>query len=188
MKDKDMMKFFFELGHLKILRRSGWALIGIKYPESVAEHMYRAALMGYYLAKKKGLDAGKVMRMLLIHDIPEARIGDTHKVAARYLDVKEEEKAVTADQAKLLGEFGKEYIELMDEYNARTTPEAKLAKQIDYLECVMQAREYMDAGYTHAKEWLDKTKPKITDPDCKKIFRHLSDKKAAYWWEGLKKL
>jgi putative hydrolase of HD superfamily len=182
------MKFFFELGHLKILRRSGWALIGIKYPESVAEHMYRAALMGYYLAKKKGLDADKVMRMLLIHDVPEARIGDTHKVAARYIDLKDDEKKVVLDQAELLGEFGQEFINLMDEFNSQKTAEAKLAKQVDYLECVMQAREYMDAGHVHAKEWLEKTKPKITDPDCKKIYALLHDKKAAYWWEGLKKL
>ncbi|MEM4702443.1 MAG: HD domain-containing protein, partial [Archaeoglobaceae archaeon] len=37
----DLVKFIHEVGTLKMIPRSGWLKIGIKNPESVAEHCFR---------------------------------------------------------------------------------------------------------------------------------------------------
>ena len=46
---KKVVKFIAEIGMLKNLRRSGWAVVGVKNGESVAEHSFRAAVIGYII-------------------------------------------------------------------------------------------------------------------------------------------
>ena len=43
----------------KRVKRSGWWVAGIDDPESVAEHSYRTALLGYILASLEGADPTK---------------------------------------------------------------------------------------------------------------------------------
>ena len=77
---KDIVNFFFETGMLKHVKRSGWWLINIKDPENIAEHSFRTAVIGYFLAKIEKVDADKVLKMCLFHDLHESRINDLHKV------------------------------------------------------------------------------------------------------------
>ena len=60
---KDLVNFFFEAGTLKNVKRCGWWLINIKDPESIAEHSFRTSVIGYFLAKLRGVDADKVLKM-----------------------------------------------------------------------------------------------------------------------------
>jgi putative hydrolase of HD superfamily len=38
--------FLFEMGHMKHLSRAGWLLLGIRQPETVAEHSFRRGVAG----------------------------------------------------------------------------------------------------------------------------------------------
>jgi putative hydrolases of HD superfamily len=79
-------KYLYEVGYLKRVKRSGWWLIGIRDPESVAEHVYRTAVLGYTLAVLDGnADPMRVATMCLFHDNGEARVGDLNKVPSRYI-------------------------------------------------------------------------------------------------------
>ena len=184
----DLAKIFLELGQLKRTPRSGWLLVGVEKPESVAEHSFRAALMGYYLAKEKGLDAERVTLMLLHHDIPEARIGDMHKLGARYVDVSKDEWKVVREQSERLGKFGSGYKQLIDEFNEGKTKEAKLAKEVDMLECAIQAREYTEAGYKGAENWVKVISGKLKIAECKKVLAFVKKNPVGVWWKGLKKV
>ena len=82
------VNFFAEAGLLKKIKRSGWWVAGIKNPESVAEHSFRCAVMGYYMAHAENADPFKVMTMALFNDIHEARINDLHKMGHYYIDFK----------------------------------------------------------------------------------------------------
>ncbi|MCS7130781.1 MAG: HD domain-containing protein, partial [Archaeoglobaceae archaeon] len=42
---EDLVKFIHEVGSLKLTPRSGWLKIGIEFPESVAEHSFRTAII-----------------------------------------------------------------------------------------------------------------------------------------------
>ena len=62
---KSIANFFFEIGILKETPRAGWARVGIEKAESVADHAYRATLIGYALADLEGEDPKHVACMLL---------------------------------------------------------------------------------------------------------------------------
>lgn len=70
MTSKDILNFIFELGQLKRIKHEGWRLIGVKFPESVADHCLRAAQIGYILAKmEKYENPFEVCSMVVFHDI-----------------------------------------------------------------------------------------------------------------------
>ena len=82
---KKLVNLIFEWQHLKRIKHEGWRLAGVSNPDSVAEHSLVAAQIGYILAKMEWADVGKVVSMLIWHDIHEARIQDVHKLSLRYL-------------------------------------------------------------------------------------------------------
>ncbi len=187
MKTEDLAKFFFELGTLKRTERAGWSVTGISKPEVIAAHAYRATVIGYMLAELEKVDKDKVMRMLMFHDIPETRIGDLHKVAASYLNSEEGETKAAADQSRLLPPaVGSEYIELVREFNEKKTKEAIVARDADYLEAALTAKEYLINGYKHSEEFLERIRKVLVTSSAKKLLVEI-EKSDGFWWKGLKK-
>src|SRR6516164_7032361 len=68
-----MATFLFEMGHLKQVPRSGWLLLGIPQPETVAEHSFRVGAVGIALAALEGADPGHTAALCLLHDAHETR-------------------------------------------------------------------------------------------------------------------
>ena len=66
MENKNVIKFAKEIGKLKSLERTGWKVRGVKNPESVADHSFRATILGMLLSDLEGLDTEKIIRMLLL--------------------------------------------------------------------------------------------------------------------------
>ncbi|MEM2082519.1 MAG: HD domain-containing protein, partial [Candidatus Bathyarchaeia archaeon] len=65
------------VGGMKRLGRAGWMRkLGMREPESVAEHAFRAAFLAMVLSDLRGLDSGRAMRMALLDDLPEVITGD----------------------------------------------------------------------------------------------------------------
>jgi len=91
-RSREALTLFAEAGLLKRVKRSGWWVVGIKDPESVADHCFRCAIIGYYLAYLEHADPNKVVLMTLFNDIHESRINDLHKMGHYYIDFKKAEK------------------------------------------------------------------------------------------------
>lgn len=72
---KEFIKYFYELGMLKRLRRTGYHAAGIKDPETVADHTYRTIVIAYFIAKLEKADAERTILLTLFHDNVETRIG-----------------------------------------------------------------------------------------------------------------
>jgi putative hydrolases of HD superfamily len=184
---KNIAKFFLELGQLKRVKRSGWWLAGIKDPETIAEHSYRSAIMARILAELEGADVNKVTTMMLIHDIPEARINDLHKVGSRYIDFKKAEKAAFKEQLERLPKkIADEFYSLFIEMGEKKTKEAIIAKDVDLLECAIQAKEYLDQNYKDAQNWIDNVEKGLKTKSAKEILKILKKSGANDWWYGLK--
>jgi len=83
---KKLINYFFELGMLKKYHHNGPMAAGVKIPDTVAEHSYRAAVIAYVLAELEGENGETAASMLLFHDTPEARTGDHNKIAQRYIN------------------------------------------------------------------------------------------------------
>ncbi len=184
---KDISKFFFELGQLKRVKRSGWWVAGIKDPETIAEHSFRAAIIARILAELEGADVNKVTTMVLIHDIPEARINDLHKVGARYIDFKKAEKSAFKEQLEKLPEkISKEFYSLFSELDKKETKEAIIAKDADLLECAIQAKEYLEQNYKDVENWINNVEKGLKTKSAKEILKLVKKGNSNDWWKGLK--
>jgi len=60
--------FGYELGILKRMRRAGWWHVGVRDPESVAEHTMRAAQLAALIAIEEGADPVRASFLALWHD------------------------------------------------------------------------------------------------------------------------
>lgn len=186
--DEKLCDFFLETGLLKRVKRSGWWVAGIENPESVADHSFRTAVIGYVLAKKENVNVEKVLLMCLFQDLPEARILDLHKIAHRYFDVRAGEIAAFKEQMDLLPkEFGRELMHLFKEYQSDLSKEGIVARDADLLECAIQAKEYLELGNNETIEWIERIEPLLKTKTAKKIFTIVKKKKSMNWWKELKK-
>jgi len=151
---------------LKRLPRTGWLLAGVADPESVAEHSFSTAVLALFLAEsinrtldQEGLvaplDVGRVLRLALLHDLAESILTDLPRRSAILLgdDVKHgaEARAMTEILSGLPGGGG--YVELWGEYDAASTPEARVVKDADKLEMVHQALRYARRGHVNLDEF-----------------------------------
>ena len=181
---KEIVKFLQKAGRLKRVKRAGWiSWVGIENPESVADHSYRSALIAMCIADLKEIDAEKLIRMLLLHDVHEAVIGNYDYFAKKQIgehEVKKREFEAIRKILEVLPEkFKQKYLSLWTEFEEQKTLEAKIARQIDQLEMMFQALEYEKEGYS--KEKLDifwkNIGQKIEDEDLKRIFKILAEKR-----------
>lgn len=89
------------------------------------------------------------------------RIGDIPHSAKPYIDVASNEQ-ITEDQISGLPETAAKSIrDAVAEYESRETIEARCAKDADRLECLMQAVEYRESGYTRVDGWIDSSRARI---------------------------
>ncbi len=141
------LDFFAEAGLLKRVKRSGWWVAGIENPETVAEHCFRCAVIGHYLAHCEGVDPYRVLTMTLFNDIHEARINDLHKMGHYYIDFRKAESKAFADQIAFLDGKVKASLKAMRaDYERQSSLESITARDADILECLIQAKEYAENG------------------------------------------
>ena len=155
-KSTPLIDTYFEVVHLKQLFRAGWLQRGMKPSdcETVAEHSFGNALLCLLLLDEHPtLDAARVLRLALIHDIGEVYVGDItpQDNVERSDKVRQETDAVTQIFGKLPN--GKCLIADWLEYEAQQTPESQFVKQIDRLELALQASVYEHQGNVDATEF-----------------------------------
>ncbi|KAF7850903.1 hypothetical protein BT93_L4880 [Corymbia citriodora subsp. variegata] len=137
---------FLTLCHrLKTTKRAGWVRRDVKDPESIADHMYRMGLMALISADIPGVDRNKCIKMAIVHDIAEAIVGDiTPSDGISKAEKSRRESEALDHMCRLLGgeSQAKEINELWMEYEANLSPEAKVVKDFDKVEMILQALEY----------------------------------------------
>jgi putative hydrolase of HD superfamily len=162
-----LIEAWFEIVHLKQVYRKGWLERGIapELCESVADHTFgNAMLCVLLLDQHPELDAGRVLKLALVHDIGEAYVGDitpNDNVAPEDKRQRESEAIQTIFE-KLPN--GGQLIAHWHEYEAQETAEAKFVKQIDRFEFAMQASVYEHQGIVDASAFLDHVEKQLTSP------------------------
>jgi len=191
---KAVIDFLFEVGILSKTPRTGFHFLG-SGEQSVAEHVHRVLYVGYVLATlENDVDAGKVMKMCLFHDLAEARTSDLNYVHQKYTH--SDEETAIKDLAKTL-EFGDEILDILKELKERKTKEALLAKDADQIEWLLSLKEQVDIGNSRAETWipsvLKRLKTKVAQDLANKIIKTnsddwwFSDKESKWWVERDKK-
>jgi putative hydrolase of HD superfamily len=182
------VNFFAEAGLLKRIKRSGWWVAGIEDPESVAEHCFRTAVMGYFIAHLEGADEARVMAMALFNDIHESRINDLHKMGHYYIDFKDAERKVFRDQVKMMPPSVRRDLEnIRREYEQQKTKESLIARDADILECLQQAKEYYDHGHPKAKLFFKRAPDYLKTKTARKIWAKIKTWDSSAWWMNVVK-
>jgi putative hydrolase of HD superfamily len=97
-------------------------------------------------ADMEALDPLKLLRMALIHDLPEAVIGDLLP-SQKSAETKENEENAMHQILSLLPKMQREnYLAVWNEYQEGKTREAKAVRQLEKIEMALQAKEYEKFG------------------------------------------
>lgn len=171
---------------LKRVTRSGWSVLGIKNAESVAEHSFGCCVIGYVLARMENASLKEVLLMTLLNDIHEARITDLHKMAQRYIDAESAEDKSFCEQISFLPEpFKDELSGLRREYRQQKTKESIVARDADILECLIQAKEYHEHGFSEAVKFMSKAPSFLKTKSAKKLWQLARKMNLNDWWMRL---
>ena len=144
-----------ELQRLKGLDRTGWTLRGQPNgTESVAAHSFGVGVTAMLLAdevKARGLevDAERVLRMALLHDWAETRVGDMPRTATNYFGAEVRKTAETQAFTDIINGIGggeAAYLALYEDYEQRNSLEARLVKAADVIDLLVQAYALEKAG------------------------------------------
>ncbi|OVA06914.1 HD/PDEase domain [Macleaya cordata] len=156
---------FLSLCHrLKSTKRTGWIRREIQDPESIADHMYRMGVMALIAADIPGVDRDKCVKMAIVHDIAEAIVGDiAPSDGIPKAEKSRREREALDHMCKLLGggSRAKEIGDLWMEYEENSSPEAKVVKDLDKVEMILQALEYENDQGKDLEEFFQSTAGKF---------------------------
>jgi 5'-deoxynucleotidase YfbR-like HD superfamily hydrolase len=176
---KDIINFLFEVGMLKKTPRTGYQFLG-SGQESVAEHSFRTAIIGYTLSyQEPKADVYKTILMCLFHDLPEARTGDHNYVNKRYVSVDEE--SALKDLARDTP-FGDEILLIFSEFNEGESLEARISRDADQLDLIMELKEQKDLGNKYAEDWLYYAEKRLVTESAKEMAQEILKTDSTDWW------
>lgn len=175
LKNNDLIAFFYQFNHLKNIYRQGWikGLLDISNftdVESIADHTWSVAMLALTIIEKYklDLDVTKCMKIAMIHEFGEIYAGDFTPRDNVTKEQKHELEKESVEKVLSLINFENDFYELWEEFEKQETEESKFIKQIDKLECVMQAGCY-DLNVSYMNSSIDS----ITLPYLKEIVEEL---------------
>lgn len=175
--------YLYEVGHLKHVARAGWLLLGIAQAETVAEHSFRVGITGLVLAVAEGADVGRTAALCLMHDTHEARIGDVPSVGRAYITSAAPEAVSAHQTAAMPDDAAKVLQELKAEFEAGETLEARVAKDADKLETLLQAMEYQAQGFDTAP-WQETSIGALRTDAAKELAQAIVSADPHAWWSA----
>ena len=169
-----ILDFFKTAVNLKNIYRQGWIdKLSIEHPESVADHSYSMAIMGMVISDLENYDSEKMLKMILLHDLAESKIGDyTPNQISKENKVKIENNAYDEIISTLPNTIKLQYGKIWKEYQKQESPESKMVHQIDKLEMVLQAKMYQKKVVSTevVESFFESAEREITHPKLKEIF------------------
>ncbi len=176
---EELSKFLFEISMLKRTLRTGYAFLGTGV-ESTASHSFNTALIAFILGKMtRNVSTEKLLLMALIHDIPEARVGDANAVHKKYL--KRMEHTAFKDAIRRCSVCN-EFLKLYEEYEKGESLEAKLVRDADQIDMLLSLKEQLDCGNENAKEWIPYVEKRLQTDIAQKLAQKVKKTHWASWW------
>jgi putative hydrolase of HD superfamily len=145
------VEFLYEVGAFRFVSRTWRQFLNADFANN-AEHSFRVAWIALMLANLEGVkDHEKVLKMALVHDIPESRTGDVNYLTRQYTERKND-KAI--HDVFIDTELGPEMVRLLEEYEERHSIESKIVKDADNLDVDFELFEQAARGETHQLNYL----------------------------------
>lgn len=178
---KEIIHLLNEIGMLAKTPRTGFAFLG-SGAQSVAEHSYRVAAIGFVLANLIGSSVNKerLVYLCLFHDLLEARTGDLNYINKRYVE-KNDQKAME-DLKNFTSVIGRDIAEYIKEYERSETIEAQLAHDADQLELLLVLKQELDTGNPRAAVWFENVKQRLKTKEGKALAIEIKQTPFDDWW------
>ena len=191
---EDILNFLIEVGKLKKMPRTGFVWLGIKNPETIAQHSFRVAILNWILAEKvrPKLNLEKVIKISLIHDLCEIYAGDMtpywgllpkdskkrKEILKRLIRLpkkikekrdkkkfKEEKKSLEKSIRNLEPKLKKEIMDCWLDYERFGSREGRFVRQGDKIETLLQAKEYWKSDKASPVfGWWEEVKELVDNP------------------------
>jgi putative hydrolase of HD superfamily len=146
------IEFLYEVGTLRNVQRHWRQTLGVDCANDL-EHTMRVVWLALIIARKEGVkDEEKVMKMALVHDLPETRTGDPHYVNKAYVETDADGAAKDMFAGTSLGDF---YDTVLAEYMRRRSKVSKIVKDADNLDIDLELKELEERGSKLPKKWRE---------------------------------
>jgi putative hydrolases of HD superfamily len=160
---------------LKVESRRGWRQISsIKRVESVADHSFGVAVLSLFEGARRGYNVERMLILALIHDLEEAITGDltpADKNRLRSKKVRSLRKAARTQISTMIPIAQRvRYVRMWRDLETGRTREARLVKDLDKLEMLLQARRYARLGVPRRQleKFYRSALSRITDEEIRK--------------------
>ena len=169
------IEFLFEIGSLRHIPRAWVQHLGVPVA-STLEHTQRMVFLALLISRmeKKG-DEGTIIKMVLAHDLAEARTADlayVHKVYSKADDLRAA-RDMFAKTAFV------DFEKVVAAYERRDSIEAKIVKDADNLDVDVELKELEEQGHQLPAKWR-KMRKMVRD-------KNLYTKSAKKLWDDLQK-
>ena len=173
--------FFKTSANLKNISRQGWIdKLSLSNPESVADHTFSMAVIGMVISDLENINSEKVIKMILLHDLAESKIGD---IVPDQMKIEEKQRLENSAFEEIVKTLPKSiesnYVGIWKEYQENNSIESQIVHQIDKLEMALQAKIYQSQGHSKEKlePFFESAKSSITHPKLKELFTKIVDEK-----------
>ena len=127
-------------------------------PESVASHSWGMSILAMKLCPPS-IDLSKVLQLCIVHDLPEAIVGDITPQDG----VSKDEKHNLEKDAMFVLE--PEFMDLWEEYEEQSTKEAKFVKRLDKLDMAIQSFVYKNNQDLDNNSFINSALKNLEDDD-----------------------
>ena len=149
---KKQLDFLIEIDKVKNILRMTSIADGSRR-ENDAEHSWHIAVMALLFSDyvKEKPDLGRVVKMLVVHDLVEIYAGDTFAFDVEANKSKEENEIAAADKlfSQLPEEQGKEIRSLWEEFDEMKTPDSV------YANCMDRVQPFLHNTLTTGATWVE---------------------------------
>ena len=177
------IEFLYEIGTLRNVERTWRQVLGPGVA-TVLDHTVRTVFLAFLLARMEGeKDEARVMKMALVHDLTEARTGDTNAVHAVYTTRDELKAAKDLFADTLFQDFSSE---ILREYKERKSCVSRIVKDADNLDVELELSELKARGSDTARK-MQKTRrarllKALYTKSAKKLLREFPRVVPASWF------
>nr|ADO28284.1 hd domain-containing protein 2 [Ictalurus furcatus] len=179
----NMLQFMKLVGQLKRVPRTDWVYRNVKQPESVSDHMYRMAMMALTL-RDPGVNRERCMKLALVHDLAECIVGDIAPAdnISKAEKHRREKEAMVHITGLLAEDLRQELYQLWEEYESQLSREARVVKELDQLEMILQAHEYeeLEGNPGRLQEFFISTEGRFHHPEVLALVKSINEERARH--------
>jgi len=144
--------FLYEISSLKFIQRNWVQFVGYAF-SNLLEHLFRTVWLTIILSSyEKKINIPDAIITAMIHDLHEIRGCDVNYISSQYVR-RDKQKAIK--QTLKNTSIKKEILSFWKKFENQTSKEAKLVKDADSLEPILELKEQESLGVDITKTWLE---------------------------------